>query len=97
MTITWNAQNDARLLLIILQVHNIKVDYAKCAEQFGQGASGEAIRSRIRGLLRAGVGCEGGGGGGGSASATPSPRKRKNQKVTEGGITKKRGGGKMEG
>ncbi|KAF8540757.1 hypothetical protein BDD12DRAFT_831900 [Trichophaea hybrida] len=89
MTITWNAQNDARLLLIILQVHNIKVDYVKCAQHFGQGASREAIRGRIRGLIRVGVGCEGGDGGSTSASATPSPRKRKNQKVAEGGITKR--------
>jgi hypothetical protein len=92
--VTWNAQNDARLLSIILQVHNLKVDYTKCAEQFGQEATGQAIRERIRKILRDGGGREGAGSR--SVTPAPSPRKRRNQKVTEGGITKKRGGKKVK-
>lgn len=35
--VNWNAEADAKLLAIIIKVHDIKVDYAKVAEVFGDG------------------------------------------------------------
>jgi hypothetical protein len=35
--VNWNTEADAKLLAIILDVHQIKVDYAAVATRFGEG------------------------------------------------------------
>lgn len=35
--VNWNTEADAKLLAIILDVHQIKVDYAAVAARFGEG------------------------------------------------------------
>lgn len=85
--VVWNDTNNARLLKIILTTQVQKIDYAQCAELFGQNATPKAISEHIAKLKKQGGTIP----TTSTTSPTPAtPRKqRKNQKVLEGGITKK--------
>ena len=83
--VSWSAENDARLLLTILSVHSIKIDYAACADRFGQGVTAKALLERIAKLKKNAAEL-----GDAGPSAPATPRKRKNQRVVEGGVVKRR-------
>lgn len=53
--VNWTAENDAKLLIIILKVHSIKFDYDKVAEAFGQEVTTKAIKNRVERIKKAGT------------------------------------------
>lgn len=87
--VKWTAEADARLLTVVLQdlaTRGVKVEYATIAEGFGQGVSAKAIEHRFFALRKADSGTNL------LLPKTPptSPTKRRNQKVAEGGVTKRK-------
>ncbi|CAK4030917.1 Hypothetical predicted protein, partial [Lecanosticta acicola] len=74
MPITWNSENEAKLLAAIFQVCNVQVtepQKAEAARIMGQGCTAKAISHRIQ-KIKKGANLDGSGSGGGDVG-TPIP------------------------
>ncbi|KAJ9295270.1 hypothetical protein DTO271G3_6093 [Paecilomyces variotii] len=72
MPMSWNAEADARLLVAIIAVGNVKMDYDKLSEYMGGDCTAYAIQHRIRKLKE-----KANGKASGSTPNTPSKRKKR--------------------
>ncbi|KAI9680345.1 MAG: hypothetical protein M1829_001231 [Trizodia sp. TS-e1964] len=50
--ITWTDTNNTKLFLAILRTHDIKVDYQKVAQEFGDGATSNGLSQQVNKLKR---------------------------------------------
>ncbi|KAJ9273026.1 hypothetical protein DTO212C5_947 [Paecilomyces variotii] len=78
MPMSWNAEADARLLVAIIAVGNVKMDYDKLSEYMGGDCTAYAIQHRIRKLKD-----KANGKASGSTPNTPSKRKKRSNAKTD--------------
>jgi hypothetical protein len=46
--ISWTNENEAKLFLAVLKAHDVKIDYQRVADLFGNGASASGIQQHIK-------------------------------------------------
>jgi hypothetical protein len=80
----WTPEADLRLFRLTLALHDVKINYEKLADAYGEGVTAKALVHRFDKIRHAGDAPNK------KEDSTPrSPKKRRNQKVIEGNVNKR--------